>query len=129
MGATLGLNGQDILDKNLKTIYDLFLEKNYNISMFSNPNERNTGMFPNNILDMDIHNHDFDLKSYLSKIKLTKNHLLFISLPDFHWSFDDNGYTTYGESKAYYDINKSFVILNNMIKMTLIIFLFFRSWF
>ena len=32
---------------------------------------------------MDIHNHDFDLKSYLNKIKLTKNHLLFISLPTF----------------------------------------------
>ena len=43
------------LDKNLKTIYDLFLEKNYKISMFSNPNE-NTGMFPNHITDMDIHN-------------------------------------------------------------------------
>ena len=99
------------LDKNLKTIYDLFLEKKYKISMFSNPNERNTGMFPNHITEMDIHNHDFDLKSYLNEIKLTKNHLLFISLPDFHWSFDDNGYTTYGESKAYYDINKSFEIV------------------
>ena len=66
-------------------------------------------MFPNHITDMDIHNHDFDLKSYLNNIKLTENHLLFISLPDFHWSFDDNGYTTYGESKAYHDINKSFV--------------------
>tara|TARA_B100000989_G_scaffold214088_1_gene162767 strand:+ start:27043 stop:28203 length:1161 start_codon:yes stop_codon:yes gene_type:complete len=99
------------LDKNLKTIYDLFLEKNYKISMFSNPNERNTGMFPNHITDMNIHNHDFDLKSYLNKIKLTKNHLLFVSLPDFHWSFDDNGYTTYGESKAYCDINKSFELV------------------
>tara|TARA_Y100000768_G_scaffold388091_1_gene382120 strand:- start:894 stop:2048 length:1155 start_codon:yes stop_codon:yes gene_type:complete len=101
------------LHKNLKTIYDLFIEKNYELTFFSNPNERETGMFPEDICKRNIHNKDFNLKGYLNGIKLKQNHLLFISLPDFHWSFDDNGYTKYGEKKAFFDFQKSFDIIFN----------------
>ena len=99
------------LKKELKTIFDLFIDKNYKLSFFSNPNERETGMFPEHIYKMNIHNTDFDLKNFLSKTKLEEKHLMFISLPDFHWSFDDNGYTKFGEKKAYSEINKSFSLI------------------
>lgn len=95
------------LKKELKTIYDLFLEKQYKISIFSNPNERETGLFPEHVYSMDIHNQDYDLNGYLSNIELEKDHFVFVSLPDFHWSFDDNGNSTYGEKVAYEDISKS----------------------
>ncbi len=105
------------LDKDLRTVYDLFIDKNYKLSFFSNPNERETGMFPERINKMNIHNNDFNLDGYLKNLELSNNHLLFISLPDFHWSFDDHGYTKYGEHKAYFDINKSFdIIFNNFNK-------------
>ena len=105
------------LNKEQKTIYDLFLEQNYKISMFSNPNERQTGLFPEHVSLMDIHNHDYDLNKYLSNIKLENDHLVFVSLPDFHWSFGDNGYSTYGEKIAYKDISQSFeMIFDNFDK-------------
>jgi len=99
------------LNNNLLTIFDLFIEKGYKINCFSNPNERETGLFPEKITDMDIHNKDFNLNKYLNSIKLEKDHFLFISLPDFHWSFDDNGYSEFGERKAYKDVSKSFSII------------------
>ena len=105
------------LRKELKTIYDLFIEKNYKMTFFSNPNERETGMFPEHITNMNIHNKDYDLDKYLKNTKLEDNHFMFIGLPDYHWSFDDNGYTTYGEKKAYQDTAKSFdVIFDNFNK-------------
>jgi hypothetical protein len=105
------------LNKDFKTIYDLFIDKDYELSFFSNPNERETGMFPESINKMDIHNNDFNLDGYLKNLELKDEHLLFVSLPDFHWSFDDHGYTKYGEHKAYFDISKSFdIIFNNFNK-------------
>jgi len=99
------------LNKNLKTIYDLFVEKNYKMTFFSNPNERETGMFPENITNMDIFNNDYDLDKYLSSTILEDNHFVFVGLPDYHWSFDDNSYTTHGEQKAYIDTQKSYDII------------------
>ena len=99
------------LNKELKTIYDLFDERGYEMTFFSNPNERETGIFPEHISKMDIHNHDYDLDKYLSNIKLKKNHFVFVGLPDFHWSFDDRGFTTHGEREAYKDIKKSYNLI------------------
>tara|TARA_B110000046_G_scaffold184520_1_gene223231 strand:- start:11570 stop:12739 length:1170 start_codon:yes stop_codon:yes gene_type:complete len=108
---------RDFLNKDLKTVYDLFVEKNYKMTFFSNPNERECGMFPEHITNMDIHNNNYDLDKYLKAVELKKNHFMFISLPDFHWSFDDNGYTVYGEKKANKDVVNSLeVIFNNFSK-------------
>lgn len=105
------------LNKELTTIYDLFLEKEYKMTFFSNPNERETGVFPEHISNLDIHNNSYDLNQYLSDVKLEENHFVFVGLPDFHWSFDDNSYTVHGEQQAYKDIQKSFdVIFNNFDK-------------
>ena len=104
------------LDKELKTIYDLFVERDYKMTFFSNPNERETGIFPEHLSKMDIHNHDYDLNKYLSNIELEENHFVFVGLPDFHWSFDDNSYTRHGERKAYKDTKKSFDIVFDNFK-------------
>jgi arylsulfatase A-like enzyme len=99
------------LNKELKTIYDLFIEKKYKMTLFSNPNERETGMFPEHISNLEIHNNSYDLDKYLSDIELEDNHFVFVALPDFHWSFDDNSYTTHGEQQAYKDAKKSYDII------------------
>jgi hypothetical protein len=89
------------LDKELPTIFDLFIDKNYKIDCFSSPRERDTGLFPEYIKKKNIHNIDNDMDKYLSTIKLEKNHFIFLSIPDYHWAFDDFGYSTNGEKKAY----------------------------
>ena len=105
------------LDENLKTVYDLFIEKNYKMSFFSNPNEREFGLFPEKITNMNIHNSDLYLDRYLKNIELEENHFVFIGLVDYHWSLDDNGYTTNGERKANQDVSKSFdIIFDNFNK-------------
>jgi hypothetical protein len=105
------------LNKELKTIYDLFIEKNYKMTFFSNPNEREAGMFPENISNLDIHNNDYNLDKYLADTKLEENHFIFVGLPDYHWSFDDNSYTTHGEQQAYKDTKKSYdIIFDNFDK-------------
>ncbi len=92
---------QYFLNKKLLTVFDLFLEKDYAIQCFSSPAERNTGLFPQHIADMDIHNEDYDMGKYLSNIELKKDHFLFVSIPDYHWAFDDYGYSEHGEKEAY----------------------------
>jgi hypothetical protein len=89
------------LNKELTTIFDLFIDKNYQINCFSSPRERETGLFPRHISDMDIHNADIDMNKYLSELKLDDNHFVFISIPDYHWAFDDFGYSKSGEKKSY----------------------------
>ena len=92
---------QYFLNKNLNTIFDLFIEKDYKIDCFSSPKERDTGLFPEHIFKMDIHNSDLNMGKYLSNIKLEDDHFLFISIPDYHWAFDDFGYSEKGEKEAY----------------------------
>lgn len=92
---------QFFLNKNQKTIFDLFLEENYKIDCFSSPRERDTGLFPEHIAQMHIHNNDYDMDGYLSKIQLQDKHFVFVSIPDYHWAFDDFGYNTHGEKEAY----------------------------
>jgi hypothetical protein len=105
------------LKNDLKTIYDLFIEKNYEMNFFSNPNERDTGIFPEKISNMNIHNTDYNLNKYLSDIKLKDNHLIFIGLPDYHWALDDNGYTHYGEKIAQKEVSRSLnIIFENLNK-------------
>jgi hypothetical protein len=92
---------QYFLDKELNTIFDLFIEKGFKIDCFANPKERFTGLYPSHISDMNVHNQDLDLDKYLSELKLQNDHFLFLSIPDYHWAFDDFGYTASGEKKAY----------------------------
>ena len=92
---------QYFLKKELKTVFDIFIEKNYKLNIFSAPNERETGLLPEHINNMNIHNSDYDLGKYLSDITLNDDHFIFVSIPDYHWAFDDFGYSTHGEKQAY----------------------------
>jgi len=88
------------LNPNVETIFDSFIENNFKITCFSNPNERKTGLFPQGMNLYAEHNDNFDLKGYLSDIQLKKDHLVFISIPDYHWSLQDWSYSSKGESEA-----------------------------
>lgn len=92
---------QFFLKENQKTVFDIFLEKNYKISSFSSPQVRANGLFPDHIASLDIHNKNNDLEDYLSTLELEEDHFLFISIPDFHLAFDDFGYNEKGEKDAY----------------------------
>ena len=99
------------------TIFDLFIKNNYTINCFSSPKERETGLFPEHISKMDIHNDDYNMNKYLSEIELEDNHFVFVSVPDYHWAFDDFGYTTNGEKKSYHKTKEVFdMIFSNLNK-------------
>lgn len=89
------------LDKDLKTVYDLFLEQDYKLDLYSSLNERAIGFFPDHISNMDFFNKDHDLDKYLNNLTLEDKHFVFIGIPDYHWSFDDLGYTKQGEKESY----------------------------
>ena len=87
------------------------------MNFFSNPNERKTGLFPENIDHLDIHNNSFDMNGYLSNIELEKDHLVFVSIPDYHWVLQDWKYTTKGEHEAIIETRKSLdIIFDNLPK-------------
>ena len=105
------------LDNSLDTIYDEFIKQNYKMTFFSNPNERKTGLFPQKIDDMDIHNDDFDMDGYLSNVKLEEDHLVFVSIPDYHWALQDWRYSVKGEQKALLETRKSLdIVFKNLPK-------------
>jgi len=89
------------LKKELKTVYDLFLDREYKLDLYSSLNERTIGFFPEHISEMDIFNKDHDLEKYLNNITLEDKHFIFIGIPDYHWAFDDLGYTRQGEKESY----------------------------
>lgn len=101
------------LNKDQKTFFDLFLEKGYKINAFANPTERETGLFPHNIDQLDIHNSYYDLGSYLSNITLEDNHMLFVSIPDFHHVLWELWSTETWEQHAYKQVTDS---LNTIFK-------------
>ena len=101
------------MKKNISTIFDPFIKEDYQMHFFSNPNEREGGLFPHNITSVGTHNDDFDLKNFLSKIDLSPDHLVFLSIPDYHWALQDLGYTFKAEKHALKEINKSFDIVFN----------------
>jgi hypothetical protein len=92
---------QFFLNKELDTIFDLFIKQEFTIDCFASPRERDNGLYPSHIHNINVHNKDYDLNKYLSELKLQKDHFVFLSLPDFHWAFDDFGYSISGEKKAY----------------------------
>ena len=101
------------LKNDVSTIFDIFLKENYETHFFSNPNERKGGLFPSSISDLEIHNEDFDLKKYLEKISLQQKHLVFLSIPDYHWALGDWGYTSKGEKEAIKETSRSLEIVFN----------------
>jgi len=88
------------LNPDLNTVFDNFADNQHKITCFSNPNERTAGLFPKKIDDYAEHNEDFDLKGYLDNVELESDHLVFISIPDYHWALEDWRYTTKGEERA-----------------------------
>ena len=98
------------LRNDLKTIFELFNDKNYKINLFASINEQTIGFFPQYVKEsknIKI-NQDNNLDNFLKNIKLENNHFIFIGLPDYHWAFDDFGYTKKGEKKSYEITKKSF---------------------
>jgi len=89
------------LNKELKTVYDLFLDKDYKLDLYSSLNERAIGFFPDHISKMNIFNKDHDLDGYLNSLTLEDKHYVFIGIADYHWMFDDLGYTKQGERESY----------------------------
>ena len=57
------------------------------------------------------HNRDFDLKGFLREIELEENHLLFLSIPDYHWALQDWGYTKKAERIALREVANSLSIV------------------
>ena len=101
------------LKDDIPTIFDIFLKENYETHFFSNPNERKGGLFPSSISDLEKHNEDFDLKKYLEKISLEQKHLVFLSIPDYHWALGDWEFTSKGEREAIKETSKSLEIVFN----------------
>lgn len=108
---------QYFLDKDLNTIFDLFIDKGFKIDCFASPKERDIGLYPSHINNMNVHNKDDDLNKYLSELKLQNDHFLFVSIPDYHLAFDDFGYSVSGEKKAYKVVKSVFdIVFNNLNK-------------
>lgn len=94
------------LDNSIDTVFDVFDSMNYKLDLFSSTSERETGLFPSKIDQRNIHNKSNNLREFLNDVKLEDDHFLFISIPDYHWAFDDFGYTKIGEKKSY-EVTKS----------------------
>ena len=99
---------QYFLYKELNTIFDIFIEE-FKIDCFANPKERDIGLYPRHINDMKVHNKDLKMDKYLSELKLQKDHFLFLSIPDYHWAFDDFGYSLSGEKN--YEVIKKVLLM------------------
>jgi len=98
------------LEDDLKTIFELFSDKNYKIDLFASINEQKIGFFPKYVKETENIkiNQDNSLSDFFKNIKLEDNHFIFIGLPDYHWAFDDLGYTKKGEKESYKITKKSF---------------------
>lgn len=100
---------RDFLNPDLKTVYDLFLEKDYKVDFLSDPRERAVGLFPENISNMTVHNSDcYDIDQYLDQIVIENDHFIFLCLPQFHWTLDALGASGNGEKHALNDIALAF---------------------
>ena len=79
------------LNKELGNIFQ-YVKKD-TIRCFSNPNEREIGLFPSELYCSQVtHNEDLDLSGYLEKQKQLNEYLDVICLPDLHWANDDLRY-------------------------------------
>lgn len=106
--------------KYLKTKDDLFnflLNDSYHIDFFSNPKEREIGLFPKMKRLRITHNNDMDLELFLSTLSKKEKQLTYISLPDFHWAIDDFGPTKKGEEFGNSRINSCLKILEEYGKL------------
>jgi hypothetical protein len=106
---------RDYLNSDLKTIYDLFIEKDYKIDILSDPRERDVGIFPKHITNLDIHPEHYHLEKYLDNLVIEDNHFIFLCLPQFHWTLDALGSSENGEKNALNDIAASFDIVFNKL--------------
>ncbi len=95
----------------IQTIFDPFIQNNYKINIFSNPNERQGGLFPPGIEKTGIHNQNFNLSEFVEEISLAEDHFIFISIPDFHWAIQDWSYTRKGEREAISQTRQSLDII------------------
>ena len=95
----------------IKTIFDPFIQNNYKMNFFTNPNERQGGLLPPGIEKTGIHNQNFNLSEFVNEISLAEDHFVFISIPDFHWAMQDWSYTRKGEREAISETRQSLNII------------------
>lgn len=104
----------------LKTKDDLFnflLNYGYHIDFFSNPKERELGLFPDMKKLRITHNNNMDFKLFLSTLSKREKQLTYISLPDFHWAIDDYGATKKGEEFGNSRVNSCIRMLEKYGKL------------
>ena len=93
------------LHQDIDDLFKFAVRSGMTVSSFSNPNERATGLFPEWFSEDPCHNKDFDLDAFIARenkmIPKVNSHLTFVCIPDFHWAFDDYGYSRHGESYAF----------------------------
>jgi len=105
------------LYKDVRNIFDPFIDNGYAMNFFSNPNEREGGLFPPGVEEIGVHNQNYDLDGYLDDIDLVDNHLVFLCIPDYHWALQDFGYTRKAEQIAINETGKSLdIVFNNLDK-------------
>ena len=98
---------REFLNSKHKSIFDLFLSHGYKIDALSDPRERAVGLFPKNVSHLDIHNDKYDINKFTDSLEISDNHMVFISLPQFHWTFDAYGATYNAEKIAIEDVTNS----------------------
>ncbi|MBI4215154.1 MAG: hypothetical protein HY602_00310 [Parcubacteria group bacterium] len=75
-----------------KNILEILSEQGFDLSFFSNPNEKRNGVFPPGFNSIGTHNPDLNLEKFLQGLEIKDKSLLYVSLPDFHWAMDDFDY-------------------------------------
>ena len=82
-------------------VFDLFNSMGYKNHVYASIKEQETGLFPFELMNTCTFNKNHKIDDFLSNITLENNHHLFVGVSDFHWAFDDFGYTRKGESQSY----------------------------
>ena len=98
-----------------KNIFEIFYEAGYHMDFLSDPVERLCGVFPQFVLDKFSHNERYSVHDFFKNLKLKENHLVFACFPQFHWTLNSIGASTFGERQGYRDISYAFDTMLNSI--------------
>ncbi len=96
---------QHFLKKNVNNIFKDLADKDYTMDFLSDPVERMNGIFPQFVMDNYNHNTKYSVREFFNKLVLKEKHLVFACFPQFHWTIDALGASTYGERQGYKNIS------------------------
>lgn len=95
------------LPGNIDTVFDEFINNNYQINIFHEPEERKVGLFPSKIYDYAKFNDDYDLEKFLKNINIEENSLTYLGISDFHLAYNDSGYSNEGAKQSFKLVTKA----------------------